>query len=203
MKGARELRKKKIFLAIVIFVMMYIGTNLLLDVIDVPEDIDSLAESGDEDQENIESDFPSPADEVKLQPDGNGNYTLVFSPLACESIFGNRPEIVVESLKNTEDYGNNCISIGMDNQDNLKIVLSEADRKIWEYNDIAIIQKTIDDVKNEGKCRVILSDDYKYLEYHANSETAYGATWDLMAIIPCCGLLQVLSGIPPPRRMVG
>jgi hypothetical protein len=179
--------------------MIYVGTDLILDARAMPENADTRTESRDDDQDDVENNSPPTVDESEFLPDSKGNYTYIFSPSACESVLGNIPENVVEPLKNTDWFGDNYRSITVNSQGDLEIILNESDKKIWEEYQTKIIQGIIEKTTADENSNIIISEDYKRLEYMANRKSHEDFSWNMMFIIQCMNMLQVLEGTPPEQ----
>ena len=132
-----------------------------------------------------------------IQPDENGLYTYVFTPEICRAIFYKAPADEVEILKNADWLEGQYVSIEVNGEGDLEIVMDEEDRAYWMKwmidEDMNGVLKAIE--KQEKK-RATVSEDYKAVVYETTSESSYNVGILLPFITTSAFFMQVNNGVP-------
>ena len=126
--------------------------------------------------------------------DGGEEHTFVVPPKAC-AMFGGTPEVVVENKDYSPWMAGNYVSMEVDAEGNLVIVLNDRHIEHWKSEALDMFETAREGDKKDGLGKSFeVNKDYTELSYYSNRDLLGGAIIKAGILFPYCGIMQMLNG---------
>lgn len=126
--------------------------------------------------------------------DGGEEHTFVVPPKAC-AMFGGTPEVVVENKDYSPWMAGNYVSMEVDAEGNLVIVLNDRHIEHWKSEALDMFETALEGDKKDGEDYGFkISEDYRSISYYTKRDVVFGALVKIGIIFPYCGIMQMLNG---------
>ena len=125
-------------------------------------------------------------------------HTYVISKDRCNWLFGSTPERMEENKDNSPWVGDNYVSMNVDEEGNLVLVLNDKHIAHWKRELKDGIETKYNADKRDGEGYGFEYDEtYTTLTYYTDREIYGGVVISLGILIPKFGMMQMLNGTDP------
>ena len=127
--------------------------------------------------------------------DGGEEHTFVVPPMTCGTLLGGTPEFVVETKYDSPWIGDNFVSMEVDADGNLVIVLNDRHIKHWKSEMLRKFDLALTGTEKGGEGFTFkIDEDYRSISYYTKRDVVLGSLMQIGIIFPYCGIMQMLNG---------
>jgi len=124
-------------------------------------------------------------------------FTFTMDEKRCQLIYHDSKEEVIADFQNGLEWLPRS-NVELNSDGDVAITLSTRNYLVWLDFDEGIIKDMLEDAEYYGKGNriILISKDYKTVTVYADGNQNTGIAMHLMGIVPACGDLQLLNGVP-------